>query len=232
LVFLLVEVVLFVAELFGLETESLDFDWSVLALASLLIPTAFAPAPSAPPNAPVAAPMTTSLATSVKASVAFAITPFEELFTFFFAEELLAVDDLEVDFAAGLADLLVAADFELAPDDLLAVAFEPELDDLPADDFDAPPVDLPAVDFPAEDDLLAAGFAAVFEAEDLLVDADFAADVFAAGLAEADLPPEAEGDLLAVVLLLVVVDFAEFLFVVAIAVSLKFFLQLTQEFLR
>jgi membrane protein YqaA with SNARE-associated domain len=97
---------------------------------------------------------------------------------------------------------------------------------------DALPVDLPAVDFPAEDDLLAAGFAAVFEPEDLLAVADFDADVFAAGLAEADLPPVAEDDLLAVGLLLVVVDFAEFLFVVAIARSLRFFLQLTQEFLR
>jgi hypothetical protein len=87
LVFLLVEVLPLDAELFGFETEALDFDWSVLALASLLIPTAFAPALSAPPNAPVAAPMTTSLATSVKASVAFAITPFEELFTFLFLQK-------------------------------------------------------------------------------------------------------------------------------------------------
>ncbi|HXH70623.1 MAG TPA: hypothetical protein VNI60_09875 [Pyrinomonadaceae bacterium] len=164
---------------------------------------------------------------------------------FFFAEELLDADDLAIDFAAGLADLLVADDFEPPPDDLLAddfdaeledllaVVFEPELDDLPADDFAALPVDLPAIDFPADDDFAAAGFAAVFEPEDLLAVDDFDADDFAAGLAEDDLLlPLAEDDLLAVDLLPVVVDFVEFLFVVAIAISLKFFLQLTQEFLR
>ncbi len=166
------------------------------------------------------------------------------IYCFFFAEELLDVDDLAVDFVAGLADLLVADAFEPVPDDLLAdafeaddllaVDFEPELDDLPADgdllvdDLDALPVDLPAIDFPVEDDFDADGFAAVFEPEDLLVDVDFAA-----GLAEDDLLlPLAEDDLLAVDLLPVVVDFVEFLFVVAIAISLKFFLQLTQEFLR
>jgi len=233
LVFLLVEVLPLGAELFDFEAEPLGFDWSVSALASLPTPTTFAPALTAPLNAPVTALTAAPFTTSDKASVAFASTPFDELFTVFFcAEELLAVDDLAVDFVAGLADLLVVADFELALDDLLAVAFEPELDDLPADDFDALPVDLLAVDFPAEDDLLAAGFAAFFEPEDLLADADFDADVLAAGLAEADLLLVAEDDSLAVVLLLVVVDFAEFLFVVAIAVSLKFFLQLTQEFLR
>ena len=144
------------------------------------------------------------------------------IYCFFFAEELLVVDDLAVDFAAGLADLLVADAFEPAADDLLAVAFEPEPDDLPAEDFDALPVDLPAVDFPAEDDLLADDFDAVFEPADLLAEADFAA-VLAAGLAEADLLPLAEDDLLAVVLLLVVADFPEFFFVVAIVISLKFF---------
>jgi len=133
--------------------------------------------------------------------------------------------------------LLAADAFEAAPDALLAVAFEPELDDLPTDDFDALPVDFPAVDFAVEDDF-AAVFAAVFEAEDLLaVDdfaAGFAADAFAAGFAEDDLlpPPLVEDDLLAADLLLPVVDFAVFFFVVAIAISLKFFLQLTQEFLR
>jgi hypothetical protein len=208
-------------------------------------PAAFAPASTAPLTAPVAAPMTAPLATLVKTSAAFAITPFDELFTVFFcAEELLDVDDLAVDFDADLEDLLdeafepesedlFADDFEPEPIDLLAVDFEPELNDLLAEDLDAPPVDLPAVDLPAvdfpdEDDLLAAGFAAVFEPEDLFAKVDFGADVFP----EADLLPLVEDDLLAVFLLPAVVDFAEFLFVVAIAISLKFFLQLTPEFLR
>ena len=158
------------------------------------------------------------------------------IYRFFFEEELFEEDDLAVDFAAGLADLL-DDDFELAPEDLLDAAFEPEPDDLLADDFDLLPVDLLAVDllavdlladdllavdFPAEDDLLAGDFDVVFEPADLLADDDFAA-VLAAGLAEADLLPLAEDDLLAVVLLLVVADFPEFFFVVAIVISLKFF---------
>lgn len=146
------------------------------------------------------------------------------IYCFFFEEELLAADDLAVDFVdADLADLLDDAVFEPAPEDLLDAAFEPEPDDLPADDFDAPPVDLLAVDFPAEDDLPADDFDAVFEPEDLLADVDFDADALAVGLAEADLLPLAEDDLLAVVLLLVVADSPEFFFVVAIAISLKFF---------
>jgi hypothetical protein len=102
-----------------------------------------------------------------------------------------------------------------------------------------PPVDLLAVDFPAEDDLLAVDlfdepdFAAVFEPEDLLP--DDAAD-FAAGFAEADLLVDEEDllddDLPLDVLLPDAVDLPEFLLFVAIALSLKFFLQLTQEFLR
>ena len=153
------------------------------------------------------------------------------IYCFFFVEELFEEDDLAVDFAAGVADLL-DDDFEPAPEDLLDAAFEPEPDDLPAEDFDALPVDLLAVDllavdllaldFPAEDDLLAADFDAVFEPEDLLADDDFAA-VLAAGFAEADLLPLADDDLLAVALLLVVADFPEFFFVVAIVISLKFF---------
>ncbi len=130
---------------------------------------------------------------------------------------------------------MLAADFE--PDDLLAVAFEPEGEDLLAASFAAGAVDLAAVDLAVEDVLLAADFAAGFELDDLLEDvAGFAAGfaaALAAGFAEADLlPPLAEADLLAVVFLPAAVDFAEFLFVVAIAFSLKFFLQLTQEFLR
>lgn len=120
---------------------------------------------------------------------------------------------------------MLAADFE--SDDLPDAAFEPEAEGLLAD-FAVVAVDLAAVDFAVEDVLLAAGL----ELDDLLEDADgFAAD-FAAGFAEADLLLLAEADLLAVVFLTAAVDFAEFLFVVAIALSLKFFLQLTQEFLR
>jgi hypothetical protein len=79
------------------------------------------------------------------------------------------------------------------------------------------------------DDLLAPDFAADdFEPEDLFAEADFEVD-----LAESELFDVEDGLPLASSLL-DEVDFAEFLllFVVAIALSLKFFLQLTQEFLR
>lgn len=221
LAFLLVDVLPLDAEFFDFEAELFDFDWLFLALASLSTPAIFAPASTAPLNAPVAAPIAAPLTTSVKASVAFATIPSDFLFTVFFGEELLAADDLAVDFPAE--DDLLDEPLEPAPDDLLDAAVEPEPDDLPAAVFDAPPVDLPAVDFPAEDDLLADDFEAVFDPEDLAADVDFDADVLAAGLAEADSLPPAEDDLLAAVLPLVVADLAEFFFVVAIAISLKFF---------
>lgn len=221
--FLLVDVLPLDAEFFDFEAELFDFDWLFLALASLPTPAILAPASTAPLNAPVAAPIAAPLTTSVKASVAFATMPSDLLFTVFFEEEeLLAADDLAADFPADLADLFDDADFELVPDDLLDAAFEPE-PDLPFEDFDAVPVDFPAVDFPAEDDLPADDFDAAFEPEDLLADVDFDADAFAVGSAEADLPPLAEDDLLAAVSPPVVADFAEFFFVVAITISLKFF---------
>jgi hypothetical protein len=220
LAFLLVDVLPLDAEFFDFEAELFDFDWLFLALASLSTPAIFAPASTAPLTAPVAAPIAAPLTTSVKASVAFAIMPSDFLFTVFFEEEPLEADDLAADFPVDLADLLDDADFELALDDLLDAAFEPE-PDLPVDDLDAVPADFPEVDFPVEDDLPADDLDAVVEPEDLLADADFD-DVLAAGLAEADLPPLAEEDLLAVVSLLVA-DSTEFFFVVAIAISLKFF---------
>jgi hypothetical protein len=220
LAFLLVDVLPLDAEFFDFEAELFDFDWLFLALASLSTPAIFAPASTAPLTAPVAAPIAAPLTTSVKTSVAFAIMPSDFLFTVFFEEEPLEADDLAADFPVDLADLLDDADFELALDDLLDAAFEPE-PDLPVDDLDAVPADFPEVDFPVEDDLPADDLDAVVEPEDLLADADFD-DVLAAGLAEADLPPLAEEDLLAVVSLLVA-DSTEFFFVVAIAISLKFF---------
>jgi hypothetical protein len=242
LVFLLFEVFPLEAELFDFEAEPLDFDSSALALISLPTPATFAPASTAPLNAPVAAPIAAPLTTSVKASVAFATIPFDELFFVFFPpEELLAVEpplDFDEDLLADDFELApddLPADFELEPVDLLDDAFEPE--DLPADDFEAPPVDLLAVDFPAEEDLPAdllaeLDFAAVFKPEDLPA-ADFDAD-FAEAVSLVAVDDLLDDDLPLDDLPLDAVDFPEFLllFVVAIAFSLKFFLQLTQEFLR
>lgn len=84
LVFLPVEVLPLEPEFFGFEAESLDFASPDLALTTLPTPASFAPASTAPLNAPVAAPTAAPLTTSVKASVAFAIIPFEDLFTVFF----------------------------------------------------------------------------------------------------------------------------------------------------
>ncbi len=149
--------------------------------------------------------------------------------------------DLAVDFEPELVLLDDVADFDPEPDDLLAVDLEAEPDALPAAvfepvdllaevfDVDEPEEDFDALDLAAgfADDLLAVvfepvfdelldevDFAAVFEPDDLLVEA---ARVGAAFLVDD------EAALVVADFLFVVVDFVELLvgFLVAIFFSLK-----------
>jgi hypothetical protein len=148
--------------------------------------------------------------------------------------------DLALDFEPVFVVLLAVEDFAPEPDDLLAVDLEAEPDDLPAAVFE--PVDLLAEVFDADepDDLAAPDLAAGF-AEDLLVAAlevvfdELLAEVdFAAVFEPEDLLVEAalvgaaflvddEAALVGADFLFVVVEFVELLvgFLVAIFFSLK-----------
>lgn len=201
--------------------------------------------PTAPVAAPLIISLNASVAALIKPlpELEFFFPPllfWLELLLFLAGAAFFAGADLAVDFEPELV-LLDVDDFDPEPDDLLAVDLEAEPDDLPAEVFE--PVDLLAEVFDADepDDFaapdLAAGFAAVLLVvalevffDELLAEVDFAAvfepeDLFveAALVGAAFLVDDEAALVIAVFLFFVVVDFAELLvgFLVAIFFSLK-----------